>query len=286
MSAQRDSYRVDESKPWFSSEAGWPDKVPKNVDFPRITLYEMLSRSAKARPDLPAIWFLNTFMSYGELLRHVDAFAAGIQQLGLRKGDVVALALPSCFQYVISYYACAKLGLIAAGVNPTYKPREVLHELKLTGAKALIVLDALYSLLITPIAAQHPLAPVVVTSIVDMVNVSSFKKWLGKKLKKIPTGPVPDQAEDPVDLHEDRSLSRGCCDLRHDRRHNGRSKSRRSFPFQLRRKRTPGEPLDVDQGAGSLYGRHIASFSRLWDECCHECRHLQRHVDDALSKAT
>ena len=198
---------VEESRPWLQPEAGWPENVPKNYQFPSITLYQMLRQTVAKHPDLPVIWFLNSFMSYRELLQHVDAFATGLHDLGLRKGDVVALALPSSYQYVISYYASAKLGLIAAGVNPTYKPGEVLHELKLIGAKALIVLDALYELLITPIALQHPLEHIVVTNIVDLVKVSSFKKWLGKKLKKIPTGPVPDRAVHFLDLLKTQSAS-------------------------------------------------------------------------------
>jgi len=204
-------FYVDESKPWFKTESGWPERVPKNVDFPKITLYEMLCESVEAHPELPAVWFLNTFVSYRELLGHVDAMAAGLHQLGLRKGDVAAIALPSSFQNVISYYACAKLGLVVAGINPTYKPGEVLHELNLTGTKALIVLDALYEPLIAPILAQHPLEHIIVTNVVDLVKVSSLKKWLGKKLKKIPTGPFPESAVHFLDL-----LKKSAADRTHD----------------------------------------------------------------------
>lgn len=192
-------FHVDESKPWLKPEAGWPDQVPKNIEFPRITLYEMFSRAVDRYRDQPAIWFLKEFMTYGELAEHVDRLATGFHRMGLRKGDVVAIALPSCFQYVISYYACAKLGLIPAGVNPTYKPAEVLHELKLVGAKTIIILDALYSSLINPIADQYAIDHIIVTNIVDILK-PSLKKWLGKKLKKIPTGIVPSHAVSFLDL--------------------------------------------------------------------------------------
>lgn len=187
-------FHVDESKPWLQPEAGWPAEVPKNIDFPRITLYEMFARATAKYADQPAIWFLKQYMTYRELSENVDRLATGFHEMGLRKGDVVAIALPSCFQYVISYYACAKLGLIPAGVNPTYRPAEVLHELKLVSARAIIILDALYEPLVAPIAAQHATDHVVVTNIVDLLKVSSVKKWLGKKLKKIPTGKVPSKS--------------------------------------------------------------------------------------------
>jgi long-chain acyl-CoA synthetase len=193
-------FQVDELKPWLKPEAGWPDQVPKNIDFPRMTLYEMFTRAADQYRNQPAIWFLKEFMTYGELAEHVDQLATGFHQMGLKKGDVVAIALPNSFQYVITYYACAKLGLIPAGVNPTYKPAEVLHELKLIGAKTIVVLDALYGALLAPIENQHAMDHIVVTNIVDMLKISSLKKWLGKKLKKIPTGIVPKRSVSFLDL--------------------------------------------------------------------------------------
>ncbi len=188
---ENNPFHVDESKPWLQPDAGWPDDVPRNIRFPRITLYEMFAESVETYRDRPAIWFLRQFMSYGELGDYVDRLANGFHRLGLRKGDVVAIALPNSLQYVITYYACAKLGLIPAGVNPTYKPAEVLHELKLVGTRTIIILDALYESLLAPIAQQYPLDHVVVTNIADLLKISFLKKWIGKKLKKIPVGRVP-----------------------------------------------------------------------------------------------
>ena len=193
-------FYVDESKPWFSPDAGWPEQVPKNYNFPKITLYEMLAQSVKEHPDSPVMWFLDNFMSFHEMDKLVNALATSLNNLGLKKGDVVGLVLPNSFQYVISYYTCARLGLVVTGVNPTYKPGEVLHQFVLTGVKSVITLDSLYETLIGPIADRYPLEHIIVTSIVDLVKMSGFKKWLGKKLKKIPTGPVPDEAIHFMDL--------------------------------------------------------------------------------------
>lgn len=193
-------YQVDESKPWFQKEAGWPEQVPKNCDFPEMTLYEMFAEAAAQYADSPVMWFLGTFMRYGEMEHHVSALATSLHQMGLRKGDVVALALPNSFQYVIAYYACARLGLIVTGVNPTYKPGEVSHQLGVTGARSVIALDALYEPLIKPILTEHPIDHVIVTNVVDLVNLSPIKRWLGKILKKIPTGPVPNNAIRFMDL--------------------------------------------------------------------------------------
>jgi long-chain acyl-CoA synthetase len=198
--ASQNLHRVDESKPWLQAAAGWPEKVPKNIDFPRITLYEMMTASVAKYADRPAAWFLNSFITYGEILGHVDAFAQSLRKLGLKKGDVVALVLPSCFQYVIAYFACAKLGVIVTGINPTYKPGEILHQLKLTGARTLIFLDALYEPLLKPIEKDLRINHWIATNVADLLKVAAWKKWLGKTLKKIPTGPVPPGSLSFLDL--------------------------------------------------------------------------------------
>lgn len=187
-------FYVDESRPWFSEEAGWPREVPKNYDFPRMNLSQMLDESIKAYGEHPVAYFIAGYMSYKEFGDYVDRLATALHLMGLRKGDVLTMLLPNSFQYIIGYYACQRLGVIASGINPTYKPAEVLHQLKLTKSKALIVLDALYETTIAPILNESGVKHVIFTNIVDLVPMSPIKKFLGKLLKKIPTGNVPASA--------------------------------------------------------------------------------------------
>jgi long-chain acyl-CoA synthetase len=184
-------YFVDESRPWFAKEAGWPDEVPKNAEFERVSLGEMLGRTARAYPNQQAMWFLGSTMTFAELNDKVDRLATALTNLGLRKGDVVALMLPNSFQYVVSYYACVRVGLIVTGVNPTYKPGEVKHQLQMTGAKAIVVLDVLYEPTIGPIIKDTAIKHVIVTNIADLAKFSWLKRTLGKALKKIPSAPAP-----------------------------------------------------------------------------------------------
>ncbi len=202
-----EKFKVDESKIWFRKESGWPEEVPKNIDFPKMSLGDMLRVTAKKYPDDKVIWFLDTFMKYRELDHHVDALATALSRLGLKKGDVIALLLPNSFQYVISYYAAVRLGCIPTGLNPTYKPMEILHQLKITKAVTLIVLDALYQGSIEPILSQSSIKTIIATNIGDFLP--GLKRTLGKLLKKIPTGKVPSDAHSfkellktPVELPE------------------------------------------------------------------------------------
>lgn len=194
------AFHVDESKPWFKEESGWPDGIPKNFDFEEMTLGQMLANTAERFPEKRVIYFLDASMDYRALDRHVSAFATALDKLGLKKGDVVALMLPNSFQYVITYYAAARIGCIATGINPTYQPGEILHQLKLTGAKALVCLDALYQPKIAPIIDKSQVDKLIVTNIVDVAGFSWVKKTLGKLLGKIPTGEVPATALRFTDL--------------------------------------------------------------------------------------
>ena len=189
----RNRFHVDENSPWLKPESGWPDEVPRQLDPDERPLYEVLSDSCRTHSARRVIWFepLGAEMSYDELLKAVDAVAAGLHLRGIRKGDTVALMLPNSPQYIVAYYACQRIGAIVTGVNPIYKPQEVLHQLKTTHAKALIVLDALYEAQVAPIWDKSDCALLVTTNVLDMIKGHFLTKLLGKLLGKVPTGTVP-----------------------------------------------------------------------------------------------
>jgi len=182
-------FHVDETKPWFRPESGWPEEVALNMEFPRMTLGQMFDEAVRQNGSRPIGWFLGSWMTYAQMSRHVDALAVAFHNHGFRKGDVVALLLPNSFQYIMCYYACAKLGVVVSGVNPTYKPGEILHQLKTVNAKGLVVLDALYQGSVDPILSRSGVQFLVHTNVADFLP--PLKQFLGKALKKIPTGPVP-----------------------------------------------------------------------------------------------
>ena len=184
-----EKFHVDENKSWFHK--WWPEGVPFNTEFEEISLGDFFEKQRKKYPDSNIIWFIDTWMTYDEIGKYIDSFATALHNLGIKQGDVVALLLPNCFQYVISFYACAKLGVISTGINPTYKPLEVLHHLELTNAKVLIVLDSLYSDLVGSIIQKTDVEMVIYTNVIDLCSgLSGIKKVLGKMLGKIPSGKV------------------------------------------------------------------------------------------------
>ena len=179
-------WQVKEDKAWFKK--WWPKETPKNHKFEKISLGEFFERQRKKYANERMMWFIESWMTYEEAGQAIDSLATALDKLGVKKGDVVAFLMPNCFQYVICFYATVKLGAIATGINPTYKPLEVLHQLKMTNSKVLITLDALYGELARPIISRTNIEMVIYTNIVDLASgLSGMKKKLGKMVGKIPT---------------------------------------------------------------------------------------------------
>ena len=184
-------FHVSEDRPWFKGNF-WPKGVPHQLDYDyTVTIPKMLEESVSKYADDPAIWFLDTWVTYKQLKEMVDRFATALSNMGVKKNDVVAILLPNCIQYIVSYYAIATLGAISTGINPTYKHLELLHQIKLTGAKHIVVLDMLYETALSEIIDKWDFENVIYTNLVDQATgLSKIKVWLGKKIKKIPTGTV------------------------------------------------------------------------------------------------
>jgi long-chain acyl-CoA synthetase len=182
-------WHVDENKAWFKK--WWPEIAPKNIDFPEMSLGEFFEEQRKKYAADNMMWFLESWMTYEEAGKAMDSFATALHNLGIKQGDVVALLLPNSFQYVIAFYAAAKIGAIPTGINPTYKSLEVLHHLEITGAKSLVTLDALYGELVKPIVDKTDLELVIYTNIADLASgLSGAIKFIGKLIGKIPKGKV------------------------------------------------------------------------------------------------
>lgn len=132
-----------EEKPWLRFyESG----IAEHIDYPQTTLPAALEERARAYPDHPALIFKGKRMSYGDYNQAVDRFAAALQDLGVGKGDRVAIHLPNCPQFPIAYYGALRAGAIAVPCNPIYTAREMVHQLRDSGAKVIVTLSSTYSL--------------------------------------------------------------------------------------------------------------------------------------------
>lgn len=182
-------WQVNEEKAWFKK--WWPKNTPKNHTFEKLTLGDFFERQKKKYAKDNMMHFIESWMTYEQAGKMIDSFGTALSNLGIKKGDVVALLLPNSFQYVIAFHGAAKIGAIPTGINPTYKPLEVLHHITTTNAKCLVCLDALYEDLVEPIIEKTKIEFIISTNVVDLCDgLPNIKKKLGKMIGKIPKGTI------------------------------------------------------------------------------------------------
>ncbi|MBI5502873.1 MAG: AMP-binding protein [Deltaproteobacteria bacterium] len=165
--------------------------VPRTFEFPRKGLGELFAEALSAFPDRPACWMMEREIRFSELDVLARRFAAWLGRNGLAKGDVVAISLPNCPQYLIAHIGTILAGGVSCGCSPLLSAPEVAYQLNDSGAKFLVTLDAIYEKVLGRIRGDVPrLAGVVTTNVSDYMGLPGLKVWLGKKLGKIPHGRV------------------------------------------------------------------------------------------------
>ncbi len=115
---------------------------------PLITLSQMLESTVKSAPDAEAMVFYGRVWSYAQLAAAVSAAAAACARCGVGKGDRVGLLLPNCPQYVVSYYALARIGAVTVQLNPLLTGHELAEIVADCGMKAAVAIDRLAPLLL------------------------------------------------------------------------------------------------------------------------------------------
>ncbi|EKN65305.1 long-chain fatty-acid-CoA ligase [Neobacillus bataviensis LMG 21833] len=133
---------MSEKKAWL---AHYPEAIDTNVNIPNKPLGQILQETASTYPANNALSFYGKKITYGQLHSLAFAFTSALQQNQVQKGDRVAIMLPNCPQYVISYYGILISGGIVTQVNPMSVERELEYILKDSDAETIVVLDALYS---------------------------------------------------------------------------------------------------------------------------------------------
>ncbi len=127
-------------KPWLSQ---YPAGVPAEIDIQRFSsLADMLAASCTRFADLLAYSSMGSSISFRELDDASRAFAAWLQKTtDLQRGDRVALMMPNLLQYPVALFGVLRAGMVVVNVNPLYTPRELEHQLKDAGARAIVVLE-------------------------------------------------------------------------------------------------------------------------------------------------
>ncbi len=150
-------------RPWLQH---YDEDVPVDLVYDLVTIPDFLRASAREFPDHLAIAFLGKRLTYREVADQVDRMATALHDLGVRKGDRVAIMLPNCPQTQIAYYAVLTVGAVAVLTNPLYVERELEHQWGEAGAEVAFVLDLMWPR-VAAVRAKLPLKKVIVTGVQD-----------------------------------------------------------------------------------------------------------------------
>jgi len=161
------------SRPWLKH---YPAGVPHDIELDIYpSLPAMAEEAFRKYPDRPAVTCMDKTLSYRELDELSQALGAWLQSRGMQPGARVALMMPNVLQYAVAILAVLRAGYVVANVNPLYTPRELEHQLKDSGAEAIIILEN-FATTLEAVIAHTQIKTVVLASVGDLLGL--FKGML------------------------------------------------------------------------------------------------------------
>jgi long-chain acyl-CoA synthetase len=168
---------------WLRS---YPPGVPADINPNEYrSLVELFDSSIKKYADRPAFHSMGKTISFGELDKLSRDFGAWLQAKGLGKGARIAIMMPNCLQYPVAMFGTLRAGCTVVNVNPLYTPRELEHQLKDSGAEAIVILEN-FGHVLQEAGARARLKHVIVTSLGEMLGLKGvIVNLVVRKVKKM-----------------------------------------------------------------------------------------------------
>ncbi|MBR0933258.1 long-chain fatty acid--CoA ligase [Bradyrhizobium jicamae] len=171
----------------------YPAGVPADIDVTQYSsLVELLEESFRKFADRKAFICMDKSITYRDLDQMSTALGAYLQSKGLKKGARVALMMPNVLQYPISTAAVLRAGYAVVNVNPLYTPRELEHQLKDSGAEAIVVLEN-FATTVQKVIANTSVKHVIVGSMGDLLGLKGvIVNLVVRRVKKmVPAWSIP-----------------------------------------------------------------------------------------------
>ena len=179
-------------RPWLEQ---YPAGVPAQIDVDEFaSVVAVLESAIDNFRDRPAFSSLGKTLTYGEIDELSARFAAYLLgELGLKKGDRVAIMMPNCLQYPIATFGVLRAGMTVVNTNPMYTPRELKHQLADSGTSVILVLDN-FAHTVQQVLADTPVKKVITTGLGDMLGFpkGAVVNFVLKHIKKmVPPYSIP-----------------------------------------------------------------------------------------------
>lgn len=154
-------------KIWLQS---YPQGIPADIDIDHIpSLVVLFEEACRKYRDQVAYISMGKEITYGELEAATQAFAGWLHARGLKKGDRVALMMPNLLQYPVALFGTLRAGCVVVNCNPLYTPRELEHQLKDSGAVAIVIVEN-FAHTLEQVIARTAVKHVVVTPLGEMLG--------------------------------------------------------------------------------------------------------------------
>ena len=175
-----------QSKIWLKS---YPPGMPSEIGpLEHSSVGALIKDSCQKFADRPAFTCMGKTLSYRDIDTYTAKVGVWLQSLGLEKGDRVALMMPNILQYPIAASAVLQAGYVVVNVNPLYTPRELQHQLKDSGAKAIIILEN-FATTLQHVISNTDVKHVCVATMGDMLGLKGhIVNFVVRRVKKM----VPD----------------------------------------------------------------------------------------------
>ena len=155
-------------QPWLKN---YPKGVPATIKYDQYaSIVQLLEESFQKYATRPAFTCMGKTLTYAEVDTYSRSLGAYLQSLGLQQGDRVACMMPNVLQYPIAVAAVLRAGFVAVNVNPLYTPRELEHQLKDSGAKAIVILEN-FAATLQQVLEKTPIKHVILASMGDMFGL-------------------------------------------------------------------------------------------------------------------
>ena len=168
---------------WLKS---YPPGVPADIDPSEYaSLVAVFDRAVQQFAARPAFHSMGRTINYSELERLSREFGAWLQAKGLGRGARVAIMLPNCLQYPVAMFGTLRAGCTVVNVNPLYTARELEHQLRDSGAEAIVILEN-FAAVLQQVRAKTPLKHIVITSLGEMLGLKGVVvNLVVRRLKKM-----------------------------------------------------------------------------------------------------
>ncbi len=153
------------AKPWLKH---YDENVPAHIDYPEINLFEILDKSAEEFGNQTAIWFQKKKISYKEFKETADRLATALAELGVKKGDTVAIMIPNFPQFLLSFYGILKAGGVVTACSVLLTEPELAYQLNDSGVETIIAWDGQLDK-INNIKDRTRLRNIIITSVLDYI---------------------------------------------------------------------------------------------------------------------